>query len=216
MIVDGVRLADRLAYGAGCAARRAGFLHDAYRPASLQCPIDLANRFLRLAVAYVLPGGGVGAPAAFGVPYRQAWADWSYLRVGDYLVGPEGTVFVAAIEPPKPMLVVMTNAVVSLSRPVAPILRGTNPYGGVLPATNTALLADFPASLLAGGISDRTRAGLPDDRKLPGFVCLVPAMTGLRPIVADILTDATGARFLVDAVEMLGGVLRLSMNQVVS
>jgi len=176
----------------------------------------LANRFLRLAVAYVLPGGGVGAPAGFGVPYRQAWADWSYLAVGDYLVGPEGTVFVAAIEPPKPMLVVMTNAVVSLSRPAAPVLAGTNPYGGVLPTTNKVLMADFPASLLVGGVSDRTRAGLPDDTKVPGFVCLVPAMAGLQPMVADMLTDATGARFLVDAVETLGGVLRLSIDQVVS
>ncbi len=216
MSVDGVRLADRLAYGAGCAARRAGFLHDAYRPASLQCPIDLANRFLRLAVAYVLPGGGVGSPAGFGVPFREAWADWSYLQVGDYLVGPEGTAFVAAIEPPKPMLVVMTNAVVSLSRPAAAVLAGANPYGAVLPQTNAALMSAFPASLLVGGGSDRTRAGLPDDTKVPGFVCLIPAMDGLQPKVADILIDGTGARFLVNAVETLNGVLRLSMNQAVS
>lgn len=214
--VDGLRLADRLAYGAGCAARRAGFLHDAYRPASLQCPINLANRFLRLAVAYVLPGGNVGAPAGFGVPFRQAWADWSYLQIGDYLAGPEGMAFVAAIEPPKPMLVVMTNAIVSLSRPAAPALAGANPYGAVSPETNTALLSDFPASLLVGGLADRTRVGLPDDTKVPGFVCLVPSLAGLRARVADILTDATGARYLVNAVETLNGVLRLSMNQAVS
>ncbi len=214
--MDGLKLADRLAYGAGCAARRAGFFHDAYRPASLQCPIDLANRFLRLAVAYVLPGGSVGAPAGFAVPYRQALADWSYLQVGDYLVGPEGTVFVAAIEPPKPMLVVMTNAIVSLWRPAAPLLAGTNPYGAVLPETNRALLSEFPASLLVGGLSDRTRAGLPDDTKIPGFVCLVPSLAGFQPRVADIVGDGTGARYLVNAVETLSGVLRLSMNQAVS
>jgi hypothetical protein len=46
--MDGVRLADRLAYGAGCAARRVGFLHDAYRPDGPEAPIDLAKRFLRL------------------------------------------------------------------------------------------------------------------------------------------------------------------------
>jgi hypothetical protein len=214
--MDGVKLADRLSYGAGCAARRVGFLHDAYRPDSLECPIDSTNRFLRLAVAYVLPGGSVGAPAGFGVPFRQAWADWSYLRTGDYLVGPEGTVFVAAIEPPKPMLVVMTNAVVSLSRPGAPVLPGTNPYGGVSPATNTVLLSKFPASLVVGGLSDRTRSGLPDDTKIPGFICLVPALAELSPMVGDILTDAAGARYLLNAVEALSGVLRLSMNQAVS
>jgi len=212
----GLRLADRLAYGAGCAARRLGFLHDAYRPNSLQCPIDLANRFLRLAVGYVLPGGSFGSPSGFGVPFRQAWADWSYLQIGDYLVGPEGTVFVAAIEPPKPMLVVMTNAVISLSRPAAPVLSGANPYGAVLPGTNEALLDAFPASLLVGGLSDRTRAGLPDDTKVPGFVCLVPSVAGLNPMVADILIDDSGARYLINAVESLNGVFRLSMNQAVS
>jgi len=178
--------------------------------------MDLVNRFLRLAVAYVLPGGSVGAPSGFGVPFRQAWADWSYLQIGDYLAGPEGTVFVASIEPPKPMLVVMANAVVSLSRPAAPALAGTNPYGAVLPQTNLTLLDAFPASLLVGGLSDRTRAGLPGDTKVPGFVCLIPAMAGLHPMVGDILTDGSGARYLVNAVEALSGVLRLSMNQAVS
>jgi hypothetical protein len=214
--MDGVRLADRLAYGAGCAARRIGFLHDAYRPSDPQCPIDLKNRFLRLAVAYVLPGGSAGSPSGFGVPFRQALADWSYLRVGDYLVGPEGTVFVAGIEPPKPMLVVMTNTEISLSRPAAPILAGTNPYGAAMPATDEILLSGFPASLLVGGVVDRTHAGLPDDTKAPGFICLIPASAGVQPFVADSLTDTTGGRFLVNAVEQLNGAWRLSMNQAVS
>jgi hypothetical protein len=214
--MDGVKLADRLAYGAGCAARRIGFLHDAYRPADAQCPIDLKNRFLRLAVAYVLPGGSVGSPSGFAVPFRQAWADWSYLQVGDYLAGPEGTVFVAEIEPPKPMLVVMTNAEVSLSRPAAPALAGLNPYGASLPGTEEVLMSGFPASLLMGGSVDKTRAGLADDTKLPGFVCLMPASAGVQPFVADSVTDATGARYLVNAVERLNGVWRLSMNQAVS
>jgi hypothetical protein len=214
--MDGVRLADRLAYGAGCAARRVGFLHDAYRPNGPIRPMDLMNRFLRLAVAYVLPGGSVGAPSGFGVPFRQAWADWSYLQVGDYLAGPKGVVFVAAIEPPKPMLVVMTNAEIALWRPAAPVLAGVNPYGAVLPGTSTALMAGFPASLLAGGLSDRTHAGLPDDTKVPGFVCMVPVVAGVQPLVADILVDAAGARYVVNAVEAVSGVWRLSMNQAVS
>jgi hypothetical protein len=151
-----------------------------------------------------------------GVPYRQAWADWSYLQVGDYLVGPEGTVFVAAIEPPKPMLVVMTNAVVTLGRPAPPVLAGLNPYGAVLPATQTVLLSGFPASLLAGGVDDRTRAGLPDDTKVPGFTSLLPAVPGVRPHVADILTDERGERFVVTAAELLNGVWRLSLVQAVS
>jgi len=214
--MDGVRLADRLAYGAGCAARRAGFLHDAYRPDGPEAPVDLAKRFLRLAVAYVLPGGSVAAPSGFGVPFRQAWADWSYLQEGDYLAGPEGTVFVAAIEPPKPMLVVMTNTVVELARPAAPVQAGLNPYGAVLPGTATPLVSGFPASLLVGGISDRTKAGLPDDTKVPGFTALLPRVRDVHPHVADILTNERNERYVVTAVEQVSAVWRLSLVQAVS
>ena len=214
--MDGVRLADRLAYGAGCAARRTGFLHDAYRPDGPEAPVDLAKRFLRLAVAFVLPGGSVGAPSGFGVPFRQAWADWSYLRVGDYLVGPEGTVFVASIEPPKPMLVVMTNAVATLARPAAPVAAGLNPYGAILASTARVLIAGFPASLLVGGTGDRTRVGLPDDTRVPGFVAMLPAVPCVQPMVADIVNDERGERFVVTAVELLGGVWRMSLVQATS
>lgn len=214
--MDGVRLADRLAYGAGCVARRVGFLHDAYRPNGPEAPIDLARRFLRLCVAFVLPGGSTTAPAGFGVPYRQAWADWSYLRPGDYLAGPEGTVFVAEIEPPKPMLVVMTNCVARLARPAAPVLAGLNPYGAVLPQTETVLVTDYPASLLVGGIGDRTRIGLPDDTRVPGFTALLPVVAEVQPRVADVFSDERGERFIVTAVEQVAAVWRLSLVQAVS
>jgi hypothetical protein len=214
--MDGVRLADRLAYGAGCVARRIGFLHDAYRPEGLEAPISLEKRFMRLAVAFVLPGGSVAAPSGFGVPFRQAWADWSYLCAGDYLAGPEGVAFVASIEPPKPMLVVMSNTVVSLARPAAPTRTGLNDYGAVLPATQSALLSDFPANLLVGGAADRSKVGLPDDTKLPGFVALLPMVATLLPHVADILTTDRGERFAVSAVEQVAAVWRLSLMQAAS
>jgi hypothetical protein len=214
--MDGVRLADRLAYGAGCAARRIGFLHDAYRPDGPETPVDLAKRFLRLSVAYVLPGGSVAAPSGFGVAFRQAWADWSYLRAGDYLAGPEGTVFVAVIEPPKPMMVVMTNTVMSLVRPAAPVLAGLNQYGAALPGTETTLISQFPASLLVGGVGDRTKAGLPDDTKVPGFTALLPVVGDAQPHVADILLNDRGERFVVIAVEQIFSVWRLSLVQTVS
>lgn len=213
--MDGVRLADRLAYGAGCTARRVGFLHDAYRPAGACAPLELANRFMRLCVAFVLPGGGVSRPSGFGVPFRQAWADWSYLQVGDYLAGPEGLGFVASIEPPKPMLVVMTNATLALARPGASGQAGLNGYGAVGPETDVPVLSGFPASLLAGGTGDRTRNGLPDDTKVPGFTILLPAVQGVVPQVADILINDRNERYAVTSVEEMGGVWRFSAVQAV-
>lgn len=198
------------------AAWRAGFLHDAYRPDGPERPLDLARRFLRLCVAFVLPGGTVAAPAGLGVPYRQAWADWSYLCTGDYLAGPEGVALIAAIEPPKPMLVVMTNAVVDLVRPAAPVLAGLNQYGAVTRGTETVLLSGFPASLLVGGIGDRTKVGLPDDTRVPGFVAMLPVIAGVVPQVADLLLDEQGQKYVVTAVETLNAVWRLSLVQAVS
>ena len=213
--MDGLRLADRLAYGAGCAARRVGFLHDAYRPAGPCGPLELENRFLRLCVAFVLPGGAVSGPSGFGVPFRQAWADWSYLQVGDYLAGPEGVVFVASIEPPKPMLVVMTNAQVTLVRPGTLGRAGLNGYGAVGPGADMPVLSGFPASLLAGGTGDRTRNGLPDDTKVPGFTALLPVVEGVVPQVADILINERNERYAVNSVEEVAGVWRLSAVQAV-
>jgi len=214
--MDGVRLADRLAYGAGCAARRAGFLHDAYRADGPVKPVDLARRFLRLCVAFVLPGGAVGAPAGFAVPYRQAWADWSYLRAGDYLAGSEGVAFIATIEPPKPMLVVMTNAVVDVVRPAKPVLAGLNQYGTIIPGTETILLSEFPASLLVGGVGDRTKLGLPDDTRVPGFIAMLPVVAEVTPQVADLVLDEHGRKYVVTAVETLNAVWRFSLVQAVS
>ncbi|MDR3520427.1 MAG: hypothetical protein P4L54_02310 [Acidocella sp.] len=214
--MDGVRLADRLAYGAGCAARRVGFMHDAYRPDGPVKPLDLAKRIMRLTVAFVLPGGSVTAPSGLAVPFRQAWADWSYLQVGDYLVGPEGCAFVGAIEPPKPMLVVMTNTEITLSRPAAPVLAGINPYGAPLPATQVNLFSGFPASLMIGGLGDRTRAGLADDTRVPGFIVILPAVACVQPRVGDLVSNERAERFVVTAVELIGGVWRLSLIQAVS
>lgn len=136
--------------------------------------------------------------------------------MGDYLAGPEGVVFIAEIEPPKPMLVVMTNTVVNIAKPGAPALAGLNQYGAVLPGTQTVLISDFPASLLVGGIGDRTKAGLPDDTKVPGFSALLPVVEGVEPHVADILTNNRSEHFIVTAVEQFGGVWRLSLVQAVS
>jgi hypothetical protein len=91
-----------------------------------------------------------------------------------------------------------------------------NPYGAVLPSTEVALVTGFPASLLVGGTGDRTRAGLPDDTRVPGFVALLPAVPCVQPRVADIVTNERAERFVVTAVELVNGVWRLSLVQAVS
>ncbi len=214
--MDGVRLADRIAYGGGMAARKAGVICDAYRPNSGACPIAAPNRTVRLGVLALPVSGSMRGPTPFGVPYRQLVLDQAYVMPGDYVVGPLGMLLVVTNEPPAPVLSAQCNETVSLWRPSAPVLAGANPYGAILAGGATALLAGFPAALLPGGVSDRTRTGLPDDTKLPGYVAAIAAVVGLAPQVADILRDARGRQFVVDAVTAYGGVWRLALTESVS
>jgi hypothetical protein len=95
-------------------------------------------------------------------------------------------------------------------------LAGVNPYGAVLPSTNSVLLSGFPASLLAGGLEDRTRVGLADDTKVKGVTVLLPVVDGVKLHQADILTTETCDRFVVAGVESVAGIWRLSVLPVVS
>lgn len=211
--MDGVRLADRIAYGGGMAARKAGVICDAFRPRDGVCPIVAANRTVRLAVLSVPVSGGVRGPAPFGVPYRQLVLDQAYVAAGDYISGPLGIFLVATNEPPAPVLGVQCNETVTLWRPAGPVLAGVNPYGAILAGTATAILAGFPAALLPGGVSDRARNGLADDTKLPGYVGAVASIAGLAPQVADIVRDGRGRQFVVDAVVAYGGIWRLALTE---
>lgn len=213
--MDGLRLADRLAYGAGCAARRIGFVHDIYRAAGPETPLDITNRFMQLSVALLLPGGSASGPAALAQPFRQAVVDWSYLRTGDYLVGPEGVLFVAQIEPPKPILVVLTNETITMLRPGRTKKLGVNGYSGAPSETEVQLIEKYPSSFLVGGIGNKINNGLPDDVKVPGFSVLLPVVDSVSPQISDILVNKNGMRFIVTSVEELSGVWRLSAVQAV-
>jgi hypothetical protein len=211
--MDGVRLADRIAYGGGMAARKAGVICDAFRPRGGGCPIVAGNRTVRLAVLSVPVSGSARGPAPFGVPYRQLVLDQAYVAPGDYISGPLGVLLVATNEPPAPVLGVQCNETVTLWRPGGQVLAGVNPYGAILAGTATTIIAGFPAALLPGGVSDRGRVGLPDDTKLPGYIGAVAAVAGLAPQVADIVRDARGRQFVVDAVIAYGGIWRLALTE---
>ncbi len=175
--MDGLRLADRIAYGGGMAARKAGVICDSYRAIDGTCPLVPARRMIRLGVLSVPVGGGVRGPAGFGV---------------------------------------QCNEVITLWRTAQPAAPGLNPYGAVLFSDARVVLAGFPAALMPGGVSDRTRLGLPDDTKLPGYVGVVAAIDGAGPLVADIVRDGRGRQFVVDAAARFGGVWRLALTESVA
>ena len=214
--MDGLKLADRVAFGAGQAARKAGVICDAYRAQDAGCPITAANRIMRMPVAFRPVSDSARTPAPFGVPYRQAILDQAYVRGGDYLVGPAGTFVIVLNEPPQPALAAVCNEVVSVWRAAAPRVAGENPYGAILSATAVALMTGFPAALLPGGSGDRTRQGLPDDTKLSSYTAVVAAINGVVLDVADLLHDGRGRQFVINGAQRFGAVWRLSVIESVT
>jgi hypothetical protein len=213
--MESYRLQDAVSRGLGRAALRLGESYDAYRPADPFAPITPRSFFLRLDVAFHGEDQTWNRSARYGVPVWFGVYDSAYTQVGDYLVGPLGTFFIAA----QPLLLspvcVQTNRVLSVVRPSGAPSAGLNPYGGVTAGSETVLLRDWPASVLAGG-AGRGVGELPGETAAGRWVVLLPALRGDRNVVLrphDILTDETGAISTITEAEYTALGWRLNVTQ---
>jgi hypothetical protein len=192
------RLKDRIARGLGAAARHIGAPHDAYRPTSANTPLDPRNRYLRLPAAFDADNRFFQRPSSYG---RATWYgifDSAYTQPGDYLSGPTGIFFIAAQQPLLPTLCVLTNRILTLSRPAAPSTPGLNSYGGVFLATATPLLTAWPASILTAGSG--SPGDLPGDANIPSWTVLLPE-TPVPIRSADIIQDDLARTYVVGTAE---------------
>ena len=146
--MDARRLQDRLHYGLGTSARHIGRTANAYRPVGAFDPLDRQNRFLRLPAAFLPAKGGTETANAHGQPLWLGIFDASYTRAGDYLLLDSEIFFIASQAPLLPVLCVMTNRTISVSRPTVQTATGTNPYGGFTVDTSFDLMTLWPASVL--------------------------------------------------------------------
>lgn len=194
--MDGAVLADRLGRGMGAGARAIGTMHDVYRPHGVAFPVRLAWRVVRLAAAFDGGDPGYRRPRHYDRAMRALF-DTAYVRVGDYLAGPRGVLFVAAAPALARPLCVLTNATVDVSRPSGPGWPGMNEYGGAGP--DEVVLTGWPASVMAGGGG---RSGeLPGDGGLPGFVVLLPVSVPVPLRGSDVVSDERGRRFVVGSAD---------------
>lgn len=192
----------------GAAARVFGEQHDAFRPSGAFDPLRASGRFLRLAAAF--DGGDPGFRRPYG--YERALRgtfDSAYLRVGDLLQGPRGTLFVVLLPPLNRPLCVLANAVVSVSRPAGADAAGLGGYGGAADAEPVG--AGWPAQVLAAG--GGRGFGLPGDGALAGFHVLLPlGAPGMR--TGDVVRDDGGRSYVVGAAELSELGWRLHVRQV--
>src|SRR4051812_24301641 len=124
--MDSRKLQDRLSFGLGRSARHIGRTADAFRPDGPSDPLKRENRFLRLPAAFVPANGGLNTAATYGQPLWHGIFDSSYTRVGDYLVLEAETYFIASQAPLLPVLCVMANRTISITRPTLQTSTGVN------------------------------------------------------------------------------------------
>jgi hypothetical protein len=206
-------LQDRVYRGLNAAARAVGTDTDAYRPSRLSEPLDRRNRFLRLRAAFTARDARFTHPNAYGDALWYGIFDAAYTRPGDYLVQADKVWFIAAQQHLLPVLCVQTNRIVSFSRPVAPARTGINAYGGAVTATNEMILTNWPASVIGVAGRGHPSADLPSDSSIPYWTVLLPAITGVVLLPADLMMDDLGRNAVVAGAELSDLGWRITVKQ---
>ncbi|HTW27865.1 MAG TPA: hypothetical protein VME92_12115 [Acetobacteraceae bacterium] len=201
---------DRINRGCGQAALRLGAPHDLLRPRGVNNPTAPGNRLMSLPASFNAEDEKYRRPGRFGRPLWYGVFDAAYTQVGDYLSGPAGVFFIAALQPMLPPLCVQASRTLSFMRPAAPNAAGAGSYGGVTRATATPLLGAWPASVLSA--ANGSHGELPSDSSIPYWSVLLPVLpVALRS--SDLVNDDIGRAFVVAAAEETTLGWRLMMQQ---
>ena len=206
-------LADRIRRSQGRAAMVVGGWCDAYRPQDASNPLLPQNRFMKLPAAFSGDDAEFGRPVGYGQATWWGLFDSAYTQPGDYLVRQEttpgaadgGVWFVAQQSPLLPVLCVRASRVVGFVRPAATDSTtgtGVGSYGGFTFGTATALLSDYPASVLNAYGGGFDSAGLPGDATPRSWEVLLPRVPGVVLLNGDLMTDDLGRTGVISSAEL--------------
>jgi hypothetical protein len=184
-------------------AGKLGTSYAQYRPAGGTNPLASANQIGALPALFDASISlAFDAPSKFANGLFAAILNPTSVQPLDYLVGQEGTFFVASTEPLKPILCVQCNRVCTFSRPT-PLPASPSFYGGDDPSARVSLATAVPCSQLQGTKGERDAADqLPTDSRMQWSEIIVPAFNGLILRQADRFSDDIGRNFLVSACEL--------------
>jgi len=187
--MDGTTLNSRVWAGYAKAAKYIGTTYQHYRPNGPNSPLAAGNRLADMPVSLNAEDPRFARPNVYGKATWYAVADGAQLQVGDYIVGVEGTLFVAALQQLLPIFMVDCNRTVSLLRPAQQSGVGAQGYGG------------------------GTDVGLPGDVKTPWWIVLLPQWAGVTLRTSDIITDDLGRRYVISSAELTDLGWRLTAMQ---
>ena len=198
--------------GYGIAASVLGTPCPQYRATSPANPLSTQIGTLQAAFD-VDPKFSFAKPSAYGKAFWYGLFDPTNCLVGDYLVGPAGTFFIASIEPLHPTECVQCNHVLSFTRPTSNRALGrVHGLDGDTRSTETPTMTGWPASLLQGTKGEKPDTGIPGEARDPWFAVLLPAVTGVSIDTDDITTDENGNRYQISSTELTPKGWRLSME----
>lgn len=195
--MDPWTIQDRISRGMGSAARVLGETYDLFRHRGPLRPMAPENRVMQLPVMFDGGDPGYRRPRGYERALRATF-DSVAVQVGDYMRGPRGVLFVAALPLMLRPLCVLTTAAFDVLRPQGAGFAGLNEYGGVSEDVLATMLTEWPAQMLTEGGS---RQGvLPAEGGKAGFSVLLPP-TPVAIQNSDLLQDQAGTRFLVRSAE---------------
>jgi hypothetical protein len=178
-----------------------------YRPMGNRPAID-PDALMGSILVYLDPTYAFDAskPSQYGKPQFGALFDRTLTLVGDYLVGPQGTYYIASQQDLLPTQVIQCNRVVSVLRQTGgqPSFDPAQAYGGGHSKTSwETIYCQFPASVLTKSRGERGDTSLPGDVKLGTYEVLIPTLGYDDTIIksADRLTDDLGQLYSVSSAE---------------
>ncbi|KAF1004202.1 MAG: hypothetical protein GAK36_00096 [Pseudomonas sp.] len=197
--MDGTRLQAKIYKGYGQAAKRIGFDYQQYRATSASNPLASA---LQTLPASFTTNFTYSAPNKYGQATWLGLFDGTDFAPGDYLVGPGGTFFIAAMQATLPIYCVQTNRTVSVRRDVQDQSIGLGSYSGGTRATEAVLMDGWPASIVQGTKGETNDVKLPLDVKTPWWAILMPAYPGIILRTSDVIRCDLGRKYVISSAEL--------------
>nr|DAH92555.1 MAG TPA: hypothetical protein [Caudoviricetes sp.] len=208
--MDALKLRSKIYGGYDKASLRLGLDNVQYRPSGTGNPLATAG--VTLKTSFNAQDMTYTKPNKYGIAVWYGLFDASQTQEGDYLVGPQGTFFIASQQLHLPIQLVQCNRKVFLSRTSISSSAGAVDYGGptgsaddtiLLGGSGTVADTGWPASILLFGQRERNLSEIPSSVQQIGWRIILPPSVPASVVItaADILTDDLGRRYAVQGAE---------------
>ncbi|QBJ80517.1 hypothetical protein [Aquitalea sp. USM4] len=198
--MDGTKLQLKVYSGYGKAAKRIGFPYQQFRPTSANNP--LATTALQSLYCSFTTNFRYDQPNKYGQATWLGIFDGTNVDPGDFLVGHQGTYFVAAMQDTLPIYCVQCNRTISVLRVTIADQVGAIGEGGDAQEVEVAMMTGWPASILQGTKGEQNDAKLPSDVRTPWWSILFPDYPGVILRTSDVIRDDIGRKYIISSAEL--------------